>query len=73
MASKHMAGDVVDKPLLDLMTKEVISVDVSEAAINGPWADESASNPLYPGTENGSICGIINMLDLVNTVSLKLR
>ena len=62
---KTHGREVVDKPLLDLMTKEVISVDVSEPLSTVLGLMDQHQIHYIPVTENGSLCGIINMLDLV--------
>ena len=62
---KTHGRDVVDKPLLELMTKEVISVDISEPLSKVLGLMDQHQIHYIPVTEGGSLCGIINMLDLV--------
>ena len=62
---KTHGRDVVDKPLLDLMTKDVISVDVSEPLSTVLGLMDQHQIHYIPVTDKGSLCGIINMLDLV--------
>jgi CBS domain-containing protein len=62
---KTHGRDVVDKPLGELMTKEVISVDVSEPISTVLGLMDQHQIHYIPVTEGGSLCGIINMLDLV--------
>ena len=47
------------------MTKEVISVDVSEPLSTVLGLMDQHQIHYIPVSENGSLCGIINMLDLV--------
>jgi CBS domain-containing protein len=62
---KTHGRDVVDKPLLELMTQEVISVDISEPLSKVLGLMDQHRIHYIPVTEGGSLCGIINMLDLV--------
>ena len=56
---------VVDKRLTELMTKEVITVGINEplSAVLGLMDQHQVH--YVPVTDRGSLCGIINMLDLV--------
>ena len=47
------------------MTKEVISVDISEPLTNVLGLMDVHQIHYIPVTEGGTLCGIINMLDLV--------
>ena len=62
---KKYGRDVVDKPLRELMTEEVICVDVNEpvSAVFQLMHDHQIH--YVPVKDRGSLCGIINMLDLV--------
>jgi CBS domain-containing protein len=62
---KTYGRDVVDKPLRELMTKDVISVDVGEPLSTVLGLMDQHQIHYVPVTEDGSLCGIINMLDLV--------
>src|SRR6185312_16883536 len=62
---KRYGRNVVDKPLAELMTKEVITVGINEplSAVLGLMDQHQIH--YVPVTDRGSLCGIINMLDLV--------
>jgi CBS domain-containing protein len=62
---KSFGRDVVDKPLLDLMTKDVISVEIDASLTEVLQLMDQHQIHYLPVTENGSLRGIINMLDLV--------
>lgn len=62
---KSFGRNVVDKPLLDLMTKDVISVEIDASITKVLELMDQHRIHYIPVTENGSLCGIINMLDLV--------
>ena len=62
---KTYGRNVVDKPLLELMTKEVISVDIGEALTKVLGLMDQHQIHYIPVTEGGTLCGIIDMLDLV--------
>ena len=57
--------DLLDRPLAELMTRDVISVDVGEPLTNVLELMHRHKIHYVPVTENGSLAGIINMLDLV--------
>lgn len=60
---KSFGRDVVDKPLLD--TKDVISVEIDTSLTEVLQLMDQHQIHYLPVTENGSLRGIINMLDLV--------
>jgi CBS domain-containing protein len=62
---KEHGRNVVDRPLRDLMTKDVITVDINEAVTRVLELMDQHRIHYLPVTEHGSLCGIINMLDLV--------
>jgi CBS domain-containing protein len=57
--------DVIDRPLKDLMSRDVISVDIGEPITNVLELMDRHQIHYLPVTENGTLAGIINMLDLV--------
>jgi CBS domain-containing protein len=62
---KTHGRNVVDRPLRDLMTKDVITVDINETLTRVLELMDQHRIHYLPVTEHGSLCGIINMLDLV--------
>lgn len=62
---KNHGRDVVDKPLRELMTRDVISVDINESLTTVLGLMDQHQIHYLPVTEGGSLSGIINMLDLV--------
>jgi CBS domain-containing protein len=62
---KSFGRNVIDKPLLELMTKDVISVDINDSLTKVLELMDQHQIHYIPVTENGALCGIINMLDLV--------
>jgi CBS domain-containing protein len=62
---KKYGREVVDKPLRELMTKDVISVDIDESLTTVLGLMDQHQIHYLPVTEAGSLSGIINMLDLV--------
>jgi CBS domain-containing protein len=62
---KEHGRNVVDRPLRDLMTKDVITVDINEALTRVLELMNQHRIHYVPVTDHGSLCGIINMLDLV--------
>jgi CBS domain-containing protein len=62
---KNHGRNVVDKPLRELMTKEVVSVDIHESLTTVLALMDHHQIHYLPVTESGSLAGIINMLDLV--------
>jgi CBS domain-containing protein len=62
---KNHGRNVVDRPLRDLMTKDVITVDINETLTRVLELMDQHRIHYLPVTEHGSLCGIINMLDLV--------
>lgn len=57
--------NAIDKPLFELMTKDVISVDIGEPLSKVLGLMDQHQIHYIPVTEGGTLCGIINMLDLV--------
>jgi CBS domain-containing protein len=62
---KSHGRNVVDRPLRDLMTKDVITVDIDEPLSRVLELMDRHQIHYIPVTKGGSLCGIINMLDLV--------
>lgn len=62
---KNHGRNVVDRPLRDLMTRDVITVDINEPLTRVLELMDRHQIHYLPVTERGSLCGIINMLDLV--------
>jgi CBS domain-containing protein len=62
---KNHGRDVVDKPLRELMTRDVISVDINESLTTVLGLMDHHQIHYLPVTERGVLSGIINMLDLV--------
>jgi CBS domain-containing protein len=62
---KSHGRHVVDRPLRELMTKTVVTVDVNEPLSTVLKLMDEHQIHYVPVTEEGSLCGIINMLDLV--------
>ena len=62
---KNHGRNVVDRPLRDLMTSDVITVDINEPLTRVLELMDQHRIHYLPVTERGSLCGIINMLDLV--------
>jgi len=62
---KKHGRDVVDKPLRELMTEDVISVDINEPLVAVLQLMHENQIHYVPVKDRGSLCGIINMLDLV--------
>jgi CBS domain-containing protein len=62
---KSHGRDVVDRPLRELMTKDVVTVDVNEPLSKVLELMDRHQIQYVPITEDGQLCGIINMLDLV--------
>jgi CBS domain-containing protein len=62
---KSHGRDVVDRPLRELMTKDVVTVDVNEPLSTVLELMDRHQIQYVPVTEDGQLCGIINMLDLV--------
>ena len=62
---KSHGRDVVDRPLRELMTEKVVTVDVNEPLSKVLELMDKHQIHYVPVTEEGSLCGIINMLDLV--------
>jgi CBS domain-containing protein len=57
--------NVVDRPLADLMTKDVVSIDIGQPVSRVLELMDEHKSHYLPVTENGALAGIINMLDLV--------
>ncbi len=62
---KTHGRDVVDRPLRELMTRDVISIDIAQPITAVLELMNLHKIHYVPVTENGSLAGIINMLDLV--------
>ena len=62
---KTHGRDVVDRPLRDLMTRDVITIDIGQPVTHVLELMDRHKIHYVPVTENGSLAGIINMLDLV--------
>ena len=62
---KTFGRDVVDRPLGDLMTRDVISCDIGEPMSRIYELMDLHQIRHVPITQNGELCGIINMLDVV--------
>jgi len=62
---KAFGRDVVDRPLGDLMTRDVIFCDIGEPMSRIYELMDLHQIRHVPMTENGELCGIINMLDVV--------
>jgi len=62
---KNHGRNVVDKPLRELMTRDVISVDMNESLTQVLGLMDHYQIHYLPVTERGVLSGIINMLDLV--------
>jgi CBS domain-containing protein len=64
-ALQRFGRDVVDRPLADLMTRNVVSVDVKEPVTTVLELMDRHQIQYVPVIDNGALVGIINMLDLV--------
>ena len=62
---KRHGRDVVDLPLRDLMTRDVVSVDIGVPITTVLELMHKHKIHYVPVTENKSLAGIITMLDLV--------
>ena len=62
---KTFGRDVVDRPLGDLMTRNVISCDIGEPMSRIYELMDLHQIRHVPITQSGELCGIINMLDVV--------
>jgi CBS domain-containing protein len=62
---KSHGRHVVDRPLRELMTEDVVTVDINEPMSKVLELMDRHQIQYVPVTENGALCGIINMLDLV--------
>ena len=62
---KTYGRNVVDRPLKELMTTNVISADLSEPLTTVLELMDRHQIHYLPVTDCGVLCGIINMLDLV--------
>lgn len=62
---KSYGRDVVDRPLRELMTEDVICVDINEPLSKVLELMDRHQIQYIPITESGALCGIVNMLDLV--------
>jgi CBS domain-containing protein len=64
-ALQRFGRDVVDHPLADLMTRNVIGVEINEPVTTVLELMDKHQIHYVPVTENGKLTGIVNMLDLV--------
>jgi CBS domain-containing protein len=62
---KTFGRDVVDRPLSEIMTKDVISCDISQRLDTALQLMDQHQIHYVPIPKAGQLCGIINMLDLV--------
>lgn len=62
---KRFGRDVVDKPVVELMTREVRTCDVGQPVEDVLRLMDKEQIQYVPITKNGRLYGIINMLDLV--------
>lgn len=62
---KKFGRDVVDQPVGDLMTRNVLTVDVGQPVEAVLRLMDERQIQYVPITKNGMLYGIINMLDLV--------
>ncbi len=62
---KAFGRNVVEKPLRDLMAKNVITCDVRQPLLTVLELMDKHQIHYVPITKDGLLCGIINMLDLV--------
>ena len=62
---KAHGRDAIDRPLTELMTRDDLSVDICEPITTVLELMHRHKIHYVPVTENGSLAGIINMLDLV--------
>ncbi|BAQ17317.1 CBS domain-containing protein [Methyloceanibacter caenitepidi] len=62
---KAHGRDVVDRPLRELMTHDVVSVDIGAPLSRVLELMDEHQIHYIPVTEDGTLAGIINMLDLV--------
>lgn len=62
---KAYGRDVVDRPLRELMTHDVVSVDIGAPLSRVLELMDEHQIHYIPVTEDGTLAGIINMLDLV--------
>jgi CBS domain-containing protein len=57
--------DLVERPVRELMTERVITADINEPLTTVLELMDEYRIHYIPITDGGSLCGIINMLDLV--------
>jgi len=57
--------DVLDRPVSEIMTREVVTCDIGEPLKTVYELMDRHHIRHVPITENGELCGIINMLDVV--------
>jgi CBS domain-containing protein len=62
---KTHGRDVLQKPVRDLMTRKVVTCDVSEPLATVLALMEKHKIPHVPITRDGAVCGIIDMYDIV--------
>ena len=62
---KTFGRDVVDRPLGDLMTRDVISCDIGEPMGRIYELMDLHQIRHVPIAQHGELCGIINLLDVV--------
>jgi CBS domain-containing protein len=62
---KQFGRDVVDRPVWDLMTREVATCDIGEPLSRVYELMDEHQVRHIPITDGGALCGIINTLDVV--------
>ena len=62
---QQFAGEVVEKPVSALMTRDVVACDIGEPMSKILELMDAHQIRHVPITSNGKLCGIINMLDVV--------
>ncbi len=62
---KTFGRDAIDRPLADLMTRDVISCDIGQPMSRIYELMDLHQIRHVPITQDGALCGIINMLDVV--------
>ena len=62
---KTFGRDVLDRPLREIMTKDVITCDINQPLTTVLQLMDQHQIHYVPITKDGQLCGMINMLDLV--------
>jgi CBS domain-containing protein len=62
---KTFGRDVLDRPLREIMTKDVITCDINRPLTIVLQLMDQHQIHYVPITKDGQLCGIINMLDVV--------